>query len=1266
MNKMKKISKTFVLLLFYLLCNTINGYAQTVKEFRFSIKYTEVHQFKTKIATVVGVKGIGNGNRIRVAVFSEFNYFPTDDFNDKSFLIGFENPNTSRNYVNNSFGNITRPWSSWNPFSSTGSAYFSSVRPSNDMTYFQSQFNKHKSKNDSGWNRLGDETLDIVVRIAVFGSNPSLLDVSGIKIPGLSEFNPNNATLATIKVYRGSKTTPERTLYLNSLNSTTYDLVTYQGDKVVFEADNGTMPSVKHLTDTSVMRWAGECIFMQNTIGNQGEIKPFLFFDSNVHGVKMRKFPFEWERDDRYESFYTAGDKRRLSWIANGRYEFDEYRSGELYNADKYLKIYKKQMGGFANRNNFFGKIKKGNIPFQRNNQKEGLNMELLEAYECNYSLVAGLDPDELIYKGFNQSDIVNATPAERAGSTFSYIDSDAWKNIDEIETDKIETSDINMPLRIFLTKTGQFRAGNRDYEYSGNEIFDKYLYINKTGSTFIQGKKFEYGIEQAMFNNKVPVYYNPSITNAPDVRSKTLKFRVDEKVFNIKLAVLSPLEGYRKGKAYDELSVEDRKNPVVNFYGIINGPIHVSRYQKDVEYSVPYLPTFIPGIFSLVYTYEDSFGIIQEDRRTVSAAANTQKFNIEGGGYHDITLRYLSDPTANSFEDEVIIAGKELMDIDLRFIFSPNAEDAQDFSFNPTTTFKNTFDPEKLNGIVRLNENKANGEKWFLEDHFKGEIYSKNHGYEDKQAVREYTLDRDESIVLTVLDADPHTFVHYKADYYLSERRLSKRETDKELESSIEWIAAQDFAFTKNRKSIATGRYCTVSPKAIYPGAFSTGAHLDFYIKAVYKGTSEIVVKVKQKELPITDLPTIVAAANQDIGSIGVYNLSYDQYSLLKKIAPNFYTKPMDKYRIYKIKDLLSSYTFGQKLFNGKNVKRYFPAGMTEEVGEHKRFSDRNNYDARFTWTFYLPMGTKPPYRGADLYFDFENTAADNLYINNYQNNWFPQNWVRHLDSPPKSPEIPNDDYPGLQNFRNQTASLASYSNSENLFEPWQVRLPWIAQSGLHGNKTRWNIKCIYDIGQIFNKAQVGLVYGITSDPLVYAGNVLGEDGAQIINKYTPLMREMQEFYYMLKNKEMIVVDRDELQRLNGGKLFTYIEVKDTQHQVWGGNVQIITSPVARMAQGKNEDSLTDDANSSLCKVYPNPSSQGIFKLDINIPQENANLELQLADITGKIIYSSATENVSGSYSTTVGEKLNLLKGVYLLTIRVDDVTETKKLIVE
>jgi hypothetical protein len=1279
MKTILKINKIFILLVFFLFCTTISLYAQSTikKELRFTINYVDVAKFQKDLN--VGVKGNGNGKSIKISVFSAFNYFPNDNVNSDSFLFGFKNDNKTLVYINDSFANITRP--TWDPFI-LGDRDITSIKnvsfASNDLTFFKNKVHEITSKSGSFFNSLSDESLEIVLRIEVTGANPDLSSVARIVIPGVSDFNPNDVATGTIKVYRGSATIPVQTINLSSISSGSYKLVTFQGDKVVFEADPGTKPNVENLTDTNVMRWAGESLFIHNRITNLGEIKPFLFFDSNVHGVKMRKYPKEWtiNNKNKYPNFVLADDKLRLSWIANGRYEFSDYVDNTNYDLNQHLKNYKERDQGqlYPNSNKFFGTAALG-IKYQRNNQKEGLNMELLNAYFNGQKFIAGLDPDELIYKDFNTSKIVgNPT----SGKIFNYVDKDQWKIIDDKEREGM-----NNPLFTFLTKTGQFISGNNQYLFSGYEIVDTDLYTRKSGSTTIEGKQFNYTSPQPMFNNKVPVYYNDSFNNKPVLRPSYLKFSVDGKVFTIELAVISPLEGKRKSKEYDQLTAQDRKNPVVNFYGIINGPIHVARFQKNVTYGVSNLPDYdeVPGVFSLVYTFEDSYGILSEQRKTIHKGNPSFTFDFKGGGYHDITLRYKRNKNTDN-EEEVIIAGKELIDIDLRFIFSPNAEDANDFSFNAPATFGNTLDKSTINGNIRLNENKANGKHWFLDNNNKllNGSYGLNHGYKDHSVVRTYVLDRDEVMTLTVLDADPHAFTHYQPDFYLSERRLSKRLSDADLGNKngftkIEWFAAKNRDFSDGNKSIGFGRYCKIVPKDIYPGSWFTAPTYKgpIYIKAVYNNTSEIRVKIVQQEVSGT-VKNIIDKSNMDLGDVRDYRLSDDQFNLLQKITKNIYTKKIDNYRIYKVGNILSSYTYGEK-GNGINetAKRYMPDGMAAEVGEHKRFSDENNYDARFKWIFRHPTIPSLVFKNDVLFFDFNDAASYNAYVVNFQNVWFPKHWVRHLDSPLRSPEIPGDGADFVKKFnQNQSTTLDSYINSAaTIYEPWQVRLPWIAQSGLDGYKTRWNIKCIYDINKLFNRSQIGKAYDLAENAEQYGGNVIGEDGIKIIPKFDAYQREMQEFYWMLRNKEIVIVDCDVLNDFTKTATNTdttptvrVIVHDNTNTEIYDG-VIFKSTPNNRVAQPKNDESLTVFSDSELFTVYPNPNSLGIFKIDINLPQENAQIELQLSDLEGKIIYSSVPKIVNTKYSTTIGESLNLPKGVYLLTIKMNDLVTTKKLVV-
>ena len=1061
-----------------------------------------------------------------------------------------------------------------------------------------------------------------------------------------------------IQIWRGGGTIPIKTILINTNSSDVPELVVYQGDKVVFTAVSSGNPSVKGLTDTNVMRWAGECLFMENEIPYQGAPKPFLIFDSNVHGVKKRRYPASWANGKHLYPKFKITDSHAtldLTWIANGRYELPRILAGNTgsYNMNTYLKPDRLfSSAGYPNQNIFFAPSTE-TINYQRNNQKEGLNMELLEAYTSGKKFVAGLDPDELLYNNLNVPNIVINAPVFQK---FDYVANDQWKIISNSQR-----GGINQSMYEFLNRTK--RIFDQTDSYSGHEIVDKNLYEYRPGSTTIENKLFDYEIAQPMFNNKRPVYYNPDIDNTPIIGNKTLEFSINGKVTKIKLAVLSPLEGKRINKQFDDLTEADRKNPKVNFYGIIEGPIHVARYQKNVTYTVSALPNsnYVDGAFSLVYTYEDAYGILQEQRGAVSAANPSATFDIRGGGYHDITLRYKGNKNETNNDNEVIIAGKELIDIDLRFIFSPQNKSDSDYSYNPTET---------LNASVKLNEDKGNGEGWFLGDNNPKLIannYGLNHGYKDHNVVRTYTLDRDDTMVLTVLDADPHSFVHYQPDFYLSERRLSKRLTNADLASNdkyskLEWFVAKDANFSVEDRSLYKyGRSYKVSPKNIWPTYKG-----NFYLKAVYNNTSAIVVKIVQKELndPIDQI--IVKAdlynitnSSQNLGQLAITNLSDDQFELLNRIYPGFYRNGngygKDRYKIYKIKDILSAYTYGVKQTEAqiKIANRY------DYVGEHTRFSDMNNYDCRFTWEF-KNKSTNGTINNSDLFGDFTN-YTQGKYWWNYQRHWFPSYWVRHLDRKNLSSEIPSKGDARLREFpQTLDKNLAHYNGGDTPYEPWQVRLPWIAQT-VQGYRTRWNIKCIYDVKKLFDRTNFG-----TTNATTYANNVIGDDGIKILPGFDNKNREMQEFYYMLINKEIVVVDAVAMDNSQGSSDRVNVKVRDnSDNVVWSGDAITLNVSPNRLAESKNEASLPINDNGSLCTVYPNPNSVGIFSIDINVPKENSNVDLQLSDLNGRVIYNSLPKVVNSRYSTTIGENLNLPKGVYLLTVKINELIETKKLIV-
>ncbi len=1138
----------------------------------------------------------------------------------------------------------------------------------------------------------------VVVVIKITTTNPtypaSLQRLVKYKVPGLGGIYPNIERWFNVKVYRGDQSTPVENLDFdaNVSQNVKNELTVFEGDSLVFKSYKPL--KIDGLTDVSIMRWAGESLYMTHTITDDKH-KPFLFFDSNVHGIKMRSYPEEWKNGKHvYPSWQqsTVNNVTEYTYyhIANGRRDHLRDNNEDDENSNVKLKAYKEAsefgIDHFPNQNKFSGTLEK--LKKQRNNQKEGLNLEVLYAHKYGLKGIAGLDPDEIIYKEFQPANSHNGTSFSDITSNinslgnkqFTYVRSDFWK---KMETGGAATPDINSSLKYALKRIGKFlRDGDTEYKYDGFEILDQNLFINKTTSEMIDNKIFDNTVKQPMFNNKIPIYYNPSFFNKPIYKAEP-SLQIDfgtKDNFCIEYTVLSPLEGKRRGVPYNSLSNSMRMDPLVNFYGIINGPTYLARYQKNATYTVANLPNLndVPGLFELVYANEDSNGFMNYKRKVVSG--EDPRFVLDefgGGGYHEMTLYYYR--TKNTNTTPVIIAGKELIDIDLRFIFSPNSEDGADFSFNPMHVFGSQNDAV-FQGKARLAENKGTGKRWFLNEQNPKMIangYGLEHGYDDHNVVRTYVLSTEEALTLTVLDADPHNFTHYSPDWYISERRMSKRLTDAQLkdpygDAKITWHKSSSPDFS-SETLVGYGKHFTLS------SSLAPTVNQSVYVRAKFNGAADIAVKVIFRFFGATIINSSQPLVNQNIGDVKTYELSDTQFSVFKSLAgvdrvPP--TKSKDDYFILRVNNLFSRYVYGQENENFANTNRAprYKAGPNgTEVGEHKRFSPENNFDARFTWSFFN-----------DQYIADQNFTFDFSNANDYDDAsiWFPKNWIRHLDGQPQSPEIPifTAGHPNFSVFdKSVPPNIRTYRNSTSpLVENWQVRLPWIAQSGLHGYKTRWNIKAIYSIDNIFNRSLIGTnrFPGINSQDFNTLVN--GVNGSNIIPNYTPEYREREEFFWHLKTKRMMIIDREALQNflrqhssLDNGNLRVHVKnptglLNPEAIVIFGASVEIpvLANMQVRGAVEEPTDQVLLDNN---VVVYPNVSNDGVFNVNIVVEKTaTATGSMILYDALGKLIYNYGSREIKGDLQVKIGEDLHLATGIYFLKITINNVSTTKKLIVQ
>ena len=604
------------------------------------------------------------------------------------------------------------------------------------------------------------------------------------------------------------------------------------------------------------------------------------------------------------------------------------------------------------------------------------------------------------------------------------------------------------------------------------------------------------------------------------------------------------------------------------------------------------------------------------------------------------------------------------MIDVDLRFIFSPDREDGKDFSYNPKATFGDQHANREFVGVERLYENKGSGKRWFLDDEnpvMKENNYGLNHGYKDHNVVRTYVLNKDQSLTLSVLDADPHNFTHYQPDWYLSERRLSKRVTDNDLKKpngqhKIEWFASKNVNFT-SATSLGYGKHQTISPQAIY-----TLDHSIIYVKAVYNNTSEIRVKFKVKNIALTE-EEIIDDINQDIGLVKSYPLSETQFTVFKAmVSDTQLSTDINNFRIFAVQDLLSSYEY-----NKEKAPRYKETvnGNNVEVGEQKRFSPKNNFDARFNMSF-RKSPTGPRIKFNNISYDFTNAPDPKL------DDWFPNNWIRHLDGTPQSPEIPNFSNTNYITAFNESANpnIESYNNNSVPYEPWQVRLPWIAQTGLHGYKTRWNIKTIFDIDKLFDRSKVGNAYRVPNHTTTnYQNEVNGINGNKIIPGYTVFNREEQVFYWHLKTGRMVIIDVAKLKNFNNNKTFAYVRVTNNKKgenlgkEIYKGYVDTNSTGTASKTLNLKESAISKTDFS----IYPNPINDGRFSLEFGL-REKGLASFEIFNIAGQLMFQKKNQKLDqGNHKIEFGKSdVNLASGVYLLKVVTNEFTETRKLFVE
>ncbi|GEM_PF-5308066 len=781
-----------------------------------------------------------------------------------------------------------------------------------------------------------------------------------------------------------------------------------------------------------------------------GEYAPFLGWDSEVHGTKIRKYPegFEVKIPDWQEvdGVYT------WSWTLQRRMDASVAPHDFNSNLSQWSKTKDVSASALPDAPNMLSQK-------QRNSQMEGINMQLLHAWwrpsdwsgstEPNYSgsyvndkYLLGLDGDEFLYVNgqyYNTIDKDGNPIPDHVPALIVRDTRDVWKYVPEQEG----SSAINDMVTAYQQNRTAQDGGDASAvdPYAGYEIEDKTMYrTTATSAGWPQDKIYDPYEKDGVV---------PENNAAPGMISVRWGDGADDKI-DLKVDVTSPL-------------ATDR-----GFYGSISGTQWPAVFQKKVPYTLSGLEGLTTeelGKFILQYEYEDALGKLTIVKRRLadnalalgSASSTgrwTERFDIQGHGYHTITAYYRR--TAES--EPVMIAGKELMEIQLRFLASPDA-----------STIVN-FDPDAdMQDVVALKENGNGGEGafWYLRDfNYSWPDQIPLYGYEDGNFQKEYTFTIGDKVTFLANDADPITFWQQSTEWYQSQRIQSRKIPNDSLDVYLTWslspVAFRGFqgkesiVVSKNEDLIVRGSGRTFTHTFDKQGSYEL--FVSYSTDPNAPPSTHIAAMVHVVELDYdknkpNDLKT------KDKGEIALYDISPEQQEWL-----GLTDEEVNTYKFATVEKLLSEWSY----VDAPRQSQPADASDGQQADMAYRFAKKNNYQDEYYW-----------YNQQKEFINNHTKVAD--FITSYEldksrESWFPINWIRHHDD--RNHPIPLDIDPGdvktitfANPFDLSWNSILDSNLPSEAPEAWQWRMPWTAWTPYQGYRTRTNIKAIYNLDKFWDE---------------------------------------------------------------------------------------------------------------------------------------------------------------------------------------------------
>lgn len=672
------------------------------------------------------------------------------------------------------------------------------------------------------------------VYIEVEMKDATLLSL-GIKVPGISQpfdlasyFDPSSSMSVVVKV-NGSVA---QTYQAGNVNPSPLNVK--MGDLLSFEVSNTkNKPTIEGLPAVWIARFAGDLMFYCTPSVTPGEHNPWIGYDSRVHNMQVRNMSGDSTFIEKVPDWaHPSASQWTFNWTAQRRMTSSKTKYEASFTWPKYKTL---SRGGI-----------------QRNNQREGLNMQFLDywlngvwgdfsRYDGDAKYMMGFDDDELLYLNSQSYDAIHHPPLREGGI---------------VKLDSIPSRGMPEGVeQLYNVKTGYpsqgFPLNTQISAYKRNRLY------HETGSYYpIQYDGYE--IQDIGTDEQHPDGTASGNNTAPGV----IYIKSGGKVVTIKINSTSPQ------------SVD------AGFYGSITG----NRWPAYGENGITYVLNGLNGLsdqelnkFSMVYQGCDALGTIKTQTKWLKDLSAAEKNTVRTTGkwsasfdnssptYSAIVAYYQRGPEG----ENIIIAGKELKPIFLLFLGESSLEG------------------KGLGAKIWLNDFRdTQSSEYSVERHFGNRVrYTKPN-------TREYTFPTGTTTTFEAWDGDPHIFYDSGVEWFLSSRTLAKRIPDNYLDGTSPDVSVPYLKYYINDVEQTAGR----SGKSFTYTWNTPGVYT---LKVVYRVNGTLTAyQHKIKIINYTSSP------NQHKGTITWRDLSPKEIQWLNISQPS-------NYKIFEVKDVYSKYMY-------------------------------------------------------------------------------------------------------------------------------------------------------------------------------------------------------------------------------------------------------------------------------------------------------------------------------------------------------------------